>query len=336
MTRNLTIRPFVPEDYDVVAEIMNSVMPDYALSASRLRHEDENREAKHRHGRFIGEIAGQPVAVATYESPPYGYHPRKFLLDISVRPEEQRKGIGTSMYDHLVDAMAQYQPAEFSVTAKEDLESGTSFCRKHGFTEAMREWELRIDLHAHDSARWQDVIDRARAEGITVTSFAELPVDVDWQQRVWECSRAVGPDVPSPQSYSEPTFDFWLGRNMRNPMFQAEAYTVAVHDGEIVGINALWHSDTRDDLYYTGLTGVRREYRRKGVALAMKLRGLRWAKEAGASEVRTWNATYNEGMLAINERLGFVRQPAWIDYVKVLDAEHPDDGPRDGVPEEDR
>jgi hypothetical protein len=34
------------------------------------------------------------------------------------------------------------------------------------------------------------------------------------------------------------------------------------------------------------------------------------ARRLSASD-KTWNATGNAGMLAINKRLGFVRQPAW-------------------------
>ncbi len=31
-----------------------------------------------------------------------------------------------------------------------------------------------------------------------------------------------------------------------------------------------------------------------------------------------WNATVNEGMLGINVKLGFVRQPAWVTFVRKL------------------
>ena len=57
-------------------------------------------------------------------------------------------------------------------------------------------------------------------------------------------------------------------------------------------------------------TGVRREHRRQGIALALKLKTIAWAKRIGYSQIQTWNEANNQGMLGINERLGFVRQPA--------------------------
>ena len=69
---------------------------------------------------------------------------------------------------------------------------------------------------------------------------------------------------------------------------------------------------------HTGLTGVRRRYRRRGVALALKLRGIHYARARGYSFVRVDNDSANVPMLALNERLGFVREPAWVLLAKTF------------------
>ena len=51
--------------------------------------------------------------------------------------------------------------------------------------------------------------------------------------------------------------------------------------------------------------------------MALKLRTIGYARNAGYREIRTWNST-NRPMLAINEALGFARQPAWITFGKDL------------------
>lgn len=38
----------------------------------------------------------------------------------------------------------------------------------------------------------------------------------------------------------------------------------------------------------------------------------------GVREIRTWNDQRNQPMLAVNESLGFVKRPAWIQYQKDL------------------
>ncbi len=55
-----------------------------------------------------------------------------------------------------------------------------------------------------------------------------------------------------------------------------------------------------------GLTVVARDWRRRGLAIALKRLELAWAAEHGFSEVLTWTQRGNEGMRAVNERLGYV------------------------------
>jgi RimJ/RimL family protein N-acetyltransferase len=64
---------------------------------------------------------------------------------------------------------------------------------------------------------------------------------------------------------------------------------------------------------------VRREYRRRGIALALKVRSLEFAKAQGYQRVVTENETNNRGMIDINDRLGFVKQPAYVHYLKTFE-----------------
>ena len=52
------------------------------------------------------------------------------------------------------------------------------------------------------------------------------------------------------------------------------------------------------------MTGVRRAWRRRGIALALKQAQIDAAKAAGLRRLRTANAVQNP-MLLVNERLGF-------------------------------
>jgi GNAT superfamily N-acetyltransferase len=64
---------------------------------------------------------------------------------------------------------------------------------------------------------------------------------------------------------------------------------------------------------------VRRAYRRRGIALALKVHALAFAKAQGYRRVTTDNESNNRGMLHINEQLGFVKNPVWIHYVKTFE-----------------
>jgi GNAT superfamily N-acetyltransferase len=71
-------------------------------------------------------------------------------------------------------------------------------------------------------------------------------------------------------------------------------------------------------IIYQGLTGVLRDYRGRGIAMALKVRTVRYARANGYREIRTWNDVRNRKMLRINDALGFAKQPASINYVKTL------------------
>lgn len=58
-----------------------------------------------------------------------------------------------------------------------------------------------------------------------------------------------------------------------------------------------------------GYTGVLPAYRNQGIARAMKLRVLQWAKEQGYTLVRSWSDSRNAAMIRVNLHLGFVVQP---------------------------
>jgi GNAT superfamily N-acetyltransferase len=74
-----------------------------------------------------------------------------------------------------------------------------------------------------------------------------------------------------------------------------------------------------DDSLRGGLVGVKRAFRRKGVALAMQVRAIAYARENGHPLIKTSTAVINIPMRSVYERLGFVRQPDWIQMEKVCD-----------------
>lgn len=59
---------------------------------------------------------------------------------------------------------------------------------------------------------------------------------------------------------------------------------------------------------FTLLTGVAPEYRGRKIAQALKLIAILHGKGLGADSIRTQNDSINAPMLAINRKLGFVRE----------------------------
>jgi predicted GNAT superfamily acetyltransferase len=66
------------------------------------------------------------------------------------------------------------------------------------------------------------------------------------------------------------------------------------------------------------MTGVLREYRGRGIAIALKLRVTQYALQNGYDTIKTWNDSENVAMLAVNTKFRFKREVGWITMEKNL------------------
>jgi RimJ/RimL family protein N-acetyltransferase len=154
------------------------------------------------------------------------------------------------------------------------------------------------------------------ARGLEIKTLAELESDPDRYAKLYDLWCEVRQDVPMahPEERTAVGFQEWLQSWRASPSLRPEAYFVAVEPGgQYVGQSDLYQAP-EPGVLRTGLTAVRRAYRGQGVALALKLRAIERASSLGCRRIVTDNASTNLPMLAINARLGFVRQPAWILY----------------------
>ena len=81
---------------------------------------------------------------------------------------------------------------------------------------------------------------------------------------------------------------------------------------EVVGYSSLLALAGQPGTLENQLTGVKRAWRGRGIALALKREQARLAHEAGFERISTYNDEVNAPMRAVNTRLGFVPQPPSI------------------------
>ncbi len=312
----MTIRPFTENDYGAVADIWNAAYP-YKTTADELRRDAAKRPEHLVLKRWLLEQNGNPVGYGSFQHSEDSFHPQKFWLGPTVPPEQQGRGYGRALFEHLLKELVPYRPTELRDFSREDWTRKTHFLQARGFEEELRSFESRLDVATFDPAPFAGLERTLKAKGVEVKTYADLKNDSERDRKIYDLHTTLDQDVPMAGEYTKPTFERFASFHWEDERFVPEGYLVAVAGDEYVGLSELFTSKA-DAHLHTGLTGVRRAYRRKGVALALKVKGAEFARAFGAPEINTWNETNNVGMLAINERLGFVQQPANIDFVKKL------------------
>jgi len=317
-----TIRPFdySDGDYATAVALENAVFPEYPSTVAEWRHWEASREAKCHHERhLVFAPDGTAVASASASHNAWTFHPRRLSLGISVHPDHRQKSLGAALYAHLRESIARFDPIGLRGDAREDQPVSRAFLEHRGFAEVQRDWENHLDLSTYDDAPFAGRVERVVEGGIRIATFRELEAeDPDVWRNLYEMHEEIARDVPSPDPHTAIDHDTWVKRVRDNPNLMPDGYFLALDGGRYVGVSNLWRSQADDTFIETGLTGVRRTHRRRGIALALKLRALDYARGQGFRKVKTWNERGNEGMLAINEALGFKKQPAWITYALEL------------------
>nr|WP_309694062.1 GNAT family N-acetyltransferase [Armatimonas sp.] len=319
----MIIRDFDPaQDYEKLASLHNAVWPDYPVTVEELQSGDAQREAKIRHHRLLAEKDGQLVAQGKIGQSSWAYHPQKFNLGLDVLPEFRERGIGQALLEALSQRVADTNPIQFGADAREDHANSVGFLTKRGFVECMRAWESRLKVDTVDLAPFAQARQKPLEHGIRLTDLATLLAEEgeDAYIKLHDMEVECDADVPLPEGeeHTPMAHEDWRERIRKSVRFTPACQFVAVApDGEYVGISMLFPPKVGDYLG-TGLTGVRRAHRRKGIALALKCMAIEYAKAQSVPEIRTDNAQQNRAMLSINEALGFEKQPAWIIYEKKL------------------
>lgn len=313
---NLPIRPFTAADYPAWAALRNVLRPDHQVTTEDLQHQDAQFNPAHMLLRVVVEQAGALVAVGQINQETWRFHPQKFHLFVWVQPDAQRCGIGAQVYDHLVLQVAAHNPIALRTSLREDNAPGLRFAARRGFVEEMRSWTSRLDVAAFDPAPFAGVIERVLAQGVRITTLAELAsADPACWQKLYELDRSTGADLPSPEPFTHPPYAQWEQMVRYSLQLIPEAYFVALDGERYIGMSNLARMNGTADLD-VGYTAVERAYRGRGIALALKLYTIAYARSVGAPGIRTDNNSTNAPMLHINTQLGFVRGVAWLTLVK--------------------
>jgi len=312
-----TVRPATPADYPALVAVGKASYPDYGETVEEWRHWDETWDhSKYFKVRLVAEDSGRVVGYGQVNHMRWAFVPTN-RIDVTVLPDLRGRGYGTALYDELFAAVERGGRA-LGAAAKESMTDGVRFLTKRGYREVKRDWESRLFVKGFDFARFGTADDRVAKQGIRIATLAdEMRRDAGALQKAFELNEDCRMDVPSVDPPTRHTFEEFRRDDVDAPNALLDAFFIAIgRDGRYLGVSNMFRSLDDPTFLWQGITGVRRDARGRGIAIALKLRTVRYAIDKRIEHIKTWNDVHNRPMLSINEAMGFAKQPAWISYEK--------------------
>jgi GNAT superfamily N-acetyltransferase len=304
----MNFRPFnySDADYQLWAAIANAAHPDYPQSIEQAKLFDQTRAEGDIAGSFIVEVGEKAIGWIHYETPRNPI-PETLAIFLELLPEYQQHM--NQLWDFLREQLQPIKPKTL-VTMVTETWLEYDFYKSKRFKVYDSMWSSKLDVTTFDARPFESYLEKSTQAGIVVKTLADFLHHEDSFRHTWYALIIeLLQSVPSADPIVPWSYETWLARTPVNPNLLPEGYFFALDGNEIVGISELAKSH-RPKTLQTGLTGVKASHRRKGIAQTLKLHAAQFAKEYGVQFVRTNNHQINRPMLAINEAMGFVKEPA--------------------------
>jgi mycothiol synthase len=291
----------VAETRDDVAAYVgawNAVTPDEpAFFEQQWERRQRDLQRLYLLGERDGDVVGCGFAGRS-DSPGRGF------VSPRVLPGERRRGLGSELLRRLCDHLADLGFETVSAHVDGNDAGSLLFAERHGFVESDRQVEQVKVVGEEERPQIPD--------GVRFVTVAEQP---DLLRDAYELGVEGWADMATTVPVTISLED-WLRDEATIP----EGSFVALAGDEIVGFSGLCRQP--DGVVEDGLTVVRRAWRRRGLARALKQAELAWASANGIAEVVTWTQRGNDAMRALNEKLGYAYRSVSITVRRRLPLEN--------------
>jgi GNAT superfamily N-acetyltransferase len=237
-----------------------------------------------------GEAVGSLVTTIRRQRPEIA------VAFLTVKPEARGRGVGSALYESASSWARSRGVDSLEAIVEDGDERSLAFARSRGFVENERNRRVVLRLTGVDPPAVEP------PPGVEIVTWAERP---ELAAELYEVYAEAIADIPGQEDDDVPDYGSWLEHEMAGPGDPPDAVFVAVAEGRAVGFAKFSLNSARPDVAFHDLTGVRREWRGRGIAGALKRAQIAWAKERGYRELQTENEIRNTPIRVLNERLGY-------------------------------
>jgi GNAT superfamily N-acetyltransferase len=315
--REFTLREFRSSDIPALVAIGNKIYPDTPITVEQEEHNERSYPADNPRLRFVAEAANGQVVGQGHCSYPFWMRDQGvYQIWAGVDPAWHGRGIGRALFAALEPFGWQRGATRLWTDCREDSAATIRFLEAAGYHSFGLRYQQALDLTTFHPERFKNALDRVVEEGYILTTYAEeRKLRPDAERALYDLQQTVMADVPLPGgAVDEIPYEEWRSYMVDNPAIDYAFVFLAKQGDQLVGLTAV--NVPKVGPAHTSDTGVFREHRGRGVAMALKVMSLQALKARSYIETRTHNDTVNPPILHLNEKLGYRRLPGWLQYEK--------------------
>jgi GNAT superfamily N-acetyltransferase len=266
-----------------------------------------NLQATGGDGSLAFEVAEQDGRLVGYLDgflPPDDNPTRSGFAGIWVRPDARGRGIGSALWDVLLPIARARGARRLTAHVDVDDTSSQRFIAARGATTGGTHLESTLKLT-------DDLPLVPPPAGVSVDSLAAGEDESVWHA-AHEAHVRLMRDTPDAKTNPSP-MPYEIYRALLPEGWQL--CLARTDDGEVVGLTCVFPKNQKERYVNTMLTAVNREWRGKGLAVALKTAHAIKLRDAGWRAIITQNMEGNDHILAANKRLGFEPSNAMLDVI---------------------
>ena len=283
------VEPLDDARVELWVELRNAIDPQLPVTTDGLRRWRE-REQTARH--VLGYLGGEAVGAAYAQEQGDLRHTNVATAFFGVVAAARGNGVGSALYTAVSEHARGIAKARLQVDLWEDEADGLRFLEARGFEEVERFARVRLDLATADVPA---------IEGPAGVDVVPLEGHKHLARSMYATALEAYADMPSTDPI-EVSFEDFYDWEVERPGLRPDLCFLALADGEVIGFGTI---DLHGDEGWNSHTAVRRAWRRRGVATAIKRAQIEAAKSAGLTTLTTFSEKRNVPMRTLNEKLGY-------------------------------
>jgi mycothiol synthase len=288
-------RAFDRADEELSLELFNAVWPQHAVTMAEV---DSFKRGTLGHADYVAALDGEPAGSGFIAILPQ--RPTVGSALLTVLAHKRGRGVGSTLYREVSRWCSAHGVETIEAPVEADDEESLGYAQRRGFIEIERYSKRVLELAA--------LVPPAVASpsGVEIITWAERP---ELAPGIYAVAVEAYADVPGGEDEAMEPFEDWLAHDMQGSGDRPDATFVALADDDVVGYAKFHLTAAQPAVAFHDMTGVKRAWRGRGVAGALKRAQIGWAKANGYERLETGNEVRNEPIRRLNASLGYRESP---------------------------